>query len=188
MSAGGALDPYRAVRVSAAVMRPWRRRRFASFGDESYIHRPEFLFRPWQMSIGERTWIMHHAWLEIGSPAWERNEPVLQIGDNVSIRHHFTASAAESVVVEDEVLIAAYVSIFDSDHTMGETGNPVWQPQATAPVRIGRGSWLGERVTVLRGADIGERCVIGAHSVVKGRIPDHSLAVGSPARVVRSLR
>ena len=85
-------------------------------------------------------------------------------------------------------LIAAYVSIFDSDHTLGEHGNPVWQPQVTAPVRIGRGSWLGERVTVLRGADIGEGCIVGAHSVVKGRIPDHSLAVGAPARVVRSLR
>jgi len=188
LSEHGPLDPYLRLRIAARLMAPWWRRRFHSFGDDSLIHRPAFLFRPWQMDIGARTWIMASAWLEIGSPAFERAEPVLRIGNDVSIRHHFTASAAESVVIEDEVLIAAYVSIFDSDHTLGEHGNPVWQPQVTAPVRIGRGSWLGERVTVLRGADIGEGCIVGAHSVVKGRIPDHSLAVGAPARVVRSLR
>lgn len=185
---GGRLDPYARVRVQARLMHPWWRRRFAEFGADSYLYRPKFLFRPWQMAIGDGTWIMHDAWLEIGAPAWDATGPVLRIGNHVSIRHHFTASAAESVVIEDDVLIAAYVSIFDSDHQLGESGNPVWQREVTEPVRIGRGSWLGERVTVLRGADIGEGCIIGAHSVVKGKIPAHSVAVGSPARVVRSLR
>jgi acetyltransferase-like isoleucine patch superfamily enzyme len=57
-------------------------------------------------------------------------------------------------------------------------------PLATAPIRIGRGTWIAERVAVLRGADIGRCCIIGANSVVKGTIPDYSIAVGSPARVV----
>ncbi len=185
----GALDPYVRMRIAARLMAPVRRRRFHSFGHDSFVHRPAFLFRPWQMAIGSDTWVQRGAWLEIGEPAWEAAEPVIRIGDNVAIRHHVTISAAERVVIEDNVLIAAWVSIFDSDHTMAEPDhNPVWNPQETAPVRIGRGSWLGERVTVLRGADIGEGCVIGAHSVVRGHIPDHSLAVGAPARVVRSLR
>jgi acetyltransferase-like isoleucine patch superfamily enzyme len=41
-------------------------------------------------------------------------------------------------------------------------------------------------VAVLRGADIGRRCIIGANSVVRGHIPDNSIAVGAPARVVGS--
>jgi acetyltransferase-like isoleucine patch superfamily enzyme len=45
-------------------------------------------------------------------------------------------------------------------------------PLATSPIRIGRGTWIGER------------CIIGANSVVRGRIPDNSIAVGAPARVV----
>lgn len=57
-------------------------------------------------------------------------------------------------------------------------------PAQSAPVRIGRGSWLAERVAVLKGADIGTCCIIGANSVVRGGIPDYSIAVGSPARVV----
>jgi acetyltransferase-like isoleucine patch superfamily enzyme len=120
--------------------------------------------------------------------ALEREGPLIELGDGVVLRHHVTISAAEHVVVEDDVLIAAYTSIYDADHTIGERGNPIWHPQRTAPVRIGRGSWLGERVAVLRGADIGSHCIIGANSVVKGTIPDYSVAVGAPARVVGSTR
>jgi acetyltransferase-like isoleucine patch superfamily enzyme len=54
----------------------------------------------------------------------------------------------------------------------------------TAPIRIGRGTWIAERVAVLKGANIGRCCIIGAHSVVRGEIPDYSIAVGAPARVV----
>jgi acetyltransferase-like isoleucine patch superfamily enzyme len=178
------LDPYLRVRFRGAVTRPYWRLRFHAFGRKSILYRPEFIFRPWQMSVGDETMIMHHAWLEIGAPAWAAEEPVLRIGDDVSIRSHVTISAAESVVIEDHVLIAAYTGIYDSDHTLRGPWNPVWNHAVTAPVRIGRGSWIGERVAVLRGADIGEGCIIGANSVVKGSIPDHSIAVGAPARVV----
>jgi acetyltransferase-like isoleucine patch superfamily enzyme len=55
---------------------------------------------------------------------------------------------------------------------------------ATAPIRIGRGTWLAERVAVLRGSSIGRCCIVGANSVVRGELPDYSIAVGTPARVV----
>jgi acetyltransferase-like isoleucine patch superfamily enzyme len=160
----------------------------ASFGRRSLLYRPAWVFHPEKMSIGEDVWISQGAWFEIGEPAFDAPSPVLVVGDRVIVRHHCTISAAERVEIEDDVLIAGYVSIFDSDHTMGGRGNPVWNPQVTSPVRIGSGSWLGERVTVLRGADVGRRCVIGAHSVVKGTIPDYSVAVGAPAVVVGSTR
>ena len=50
---------------------------------------------------------------------------------------------------------------------------------------IGAGSWLGHGTIVLPGARIGEHVVIGAGSVVTGEIPDRSVAVGNPARVIR---
>ena len=49
---------------------------------------------------------------------------------------------------------------------------------------IGRGTWLAERVAVLRGSSIGRCCIVGANSVVRGELPDYSIAVGAPARVV----
>jgi acetyltransferase-like isoleucine patch superfamily enzyme len=58
----------------------------------------------------------------------------------------------------------------------------------SSPVRVGAGTWIGERVAVLRGANIGRCCIIGANSVVRGEIPDYSIAVGAPARVVGSTR
>jgi acetyltransferase-like isoleucine patch superfamily enzyme len=96
-------------------------------------------------------------------------------------------SASNSITIEENVLLAAFCTIVDSDHRITELDqNPVWNPVTTAPVRVGAGTWLGERVTVLRGSNIGRKCIIGAHSVVRGEIPDFSVAVGAPARVVGS--
>jgi len=95
-------------------------------------------------------------------------------------------SASESVTIEDDVIFGTGCTVIDSDHTHEPHDNVLFNPAVTAPVRIGRGTWLGDRVTVLKGADIGVRCTIGAGSVVRGRIPDYSVAVGVPARVVGS--
>jgi lipopolysaccharide O-acetyltransferase len=52
-------------------------------------------------------------------------------------------------------------------------------------VVIGDNVWIGESVCVLPGVSIGEGCIIGALSVVTKSIPAYSIAVGSPARVVK---
>jgi acetyltransferase-like isoleucine patch superfamily enzyme len=54
------------------------------------------------------------------------------------------------------------------------------------PVRIGPDTWVAAKVTILRNTSIGRGCVLGAHAVVKGEIPDFSIAVGAPAKVVRN--
>jgi acetyltransferase-like isoleucine patch superfamily enzyme len=171
-----------------ALMRPYWRQRFAAFGDKSLLYRPAWLYRPDLMAIGERVWINQRVWLEVGGSGLNSREPVMRISDGVVLRHHVTISAHESVVIEEDVLIAAWTSIYDSDHTIGPRGNPIWYPDVTSPVRVGRGTWIGERVAVLRGADIGRHCIIGANSVVKGAIPDYSVAAGAPAQVVGSTR
>ncbi len=181
-------DPHFRWVATGKLMRPWWRRRFAEFGSRSILSRPDWVYQPHRIAIGQDVWIGPAAWFEVSATALDRPGPLIRIGDGVVLRHHVTVSAAESVVIEDDVLIAAWTSIYDADHTVGERGNPIWHPQRTSPVRIGRGTWLGERVAVLRGADIGSHCVIGANSVVKGTIPDYSVAVGAPARVVGSTR
>jgi acetyltransferase-like isoleucine patch superfamily enzyme len=110
---------------------------------------------------------------------------VLTIGDRVGIRPYCMISASESIVIEDDVIIGAFSSLIDSDHTFAEgRPNVMHNSVATGPIRIGRGSWLAERVAVLRGASIGRCCIVGANSVVRGEIPDYSIAVGAPAKVV----
>jgi acetyltransferase-like isoleucine patch superfamily enzyme len=182
------IDPHRTFRWAGAVTRLYWRARFAEFGKRSLLYRPAWVYRPDLMAIGERVWIGPRAWLEVGEPALREDQVALRMGDGVVLRHHVTISACESIVIEDDVLIAAWASIYDADHTLGPEGNAIWYPQVTAPVRIGRGSWLGERVTVLRGSRVGRHCIVGAGSVVKGSIPDYSVALGVPARVVGETR
>ena len=64
---------------------------------------------------------------------------------------------------------------------------PVDEPEAAARVTASAGCWLGARVTVLDGATVGDRCVVGAGAVVTRPLPPLSLAVGVPAKVVGSV-
>ena len=59
------------------------------------------------------------------------------------------------------------------------------QTQPEKLVTIGDGSWIGAGSVILPGARIGKHVAIGANSVVNGEIPDFSVAVGTPARVIK---
>lgn len=107
----------------------------------------------------------------------------LELGSRSFIGHHATLAARERVVIEDGAFLAELVSVRDHDH---EVGHPPSAGEASvSPVHVGRDVWLGAKVTVVRGADIGDGSVVGAHAVVRGIIPPRVVAVGIPARVVR---
>ena len=177
--------PMKRIELRARLERPLQVRRFHAFGEASIVDRPGSVYGAHLMAFGHHVLIGRGALLAVEQPAWGRPAPVLSFGDRVGVRPYCTFSAAESVTIEDDVIIGAFSGITDSDHTFA-LGRPnvMHNPLATGPVRIGRGTWVAERVSVLRGADIGRCCIIGANSVVRGTIPDLSIAVGAPARVV----
>jgi acetyltransferase-like isoleucine patch superfamily enzyme len=177
--------PMRRVALRARLLEPYQRRRFYAFGQASVVHKPLWVAGAHQISIGAHSVVLHGTWLSVEPPAWGLPAPVLSIGDRVGIRPYCMISASESIVLEDDVIIGAFSGVIDSDHT-SSSGNPNVMHNAVepAPIRIGRGTWVAERVAVLRGADIGRCCIIGANSVVRGRIPDYSIAAGAPATVV----
>jgi lipopolysaccharide O-acetyltransferase len=177
------------VKLRGRLLEPYRRHQFEGFGRNSVVHRPMWVFGGHKIQIGANVLILHQTWLSAETPAWGRPGPALQIGDRVGIRPYCSLSAAESVVIGDDVIIGAYSSVIDSDHTFADgRPNVMHNRLATAPIRIGRGTWIAERVAVLRGSDIGECCIIGANSVVRGEIPPYSIAVGAPARVVGTVQ
>src|SRR3954451_3660773 len=178
-------QPMKRVVLRSRVTGPYWRRRFNHFGEGAILHKPMWVFGPQQMSLGAYSLVLQGTWLSVESQAWDKPAPALSIGRRVGIRPYCMISAAERIEIEDDVIIAAYTSVIDSDHTFA-LGRPnvMHNPLETRPIRIGRGTWIAERVAVLRGADIGRCCIIGANSVVKGAIPDYSIAVGAPARVV----
>ena len=184
-----ATDPWRRLYVNAQLARPVRKAQFGHLGRHVVLHRPDWLIGTRNMWIGDNAVILNSCWLSVELPKRATREIVLRIGDRCWLRPYVVISAAESIVIEDDVVIAAFTSIIDSDHTFA-AGRPsvAENPVVTSPIRIGRGTWVAERCAILRGADIGQSCIIGANSVVRGRIPDYSIAVGAPARVVGSTR
>jgi acetyltransferase-like isoleucine patch superfamily enzyme len=86
-----------------------------------------------------------------------------------------------------KVLLARGVYVSDHIHRYDDVERAVLDQGVARvePVEIGDGAWLGENVVVCPGVTIGRGAVVGANSVVLDDIPDHSLAVGAPASVVR---
>jgi acetyltransferase-like isoleucine patch superfamily enzyme len=124
------------------------------------------------------------------------------IGDDVSLRSHegrvtlgakvivggrTSVNSYLDVSIGDGALLADGVHLTDFDHRTDRLDVEIRQQGiVTAPVRIGADVWLGRDVTVLRGVDIGQGSVIGAQAVVTRDVPPFSIAVGVPARIVRS--
>lgn len=182
-------EPIKRVAVRNRLIHPLRVRRFASFGADSFIDRPQWLYGTQKISVGAGVIILEGSWLAVERVAWEQPGPVLTIGDRVAIRVSCCISAANSVTIEDDVGMGGYVTVIDSKHTWGdESPNPLYGPIDSAPIRIGRGTWLADRVTIAAGADIGEQCAIGPNSVVTSKVADFSIVVGNPGRVVGSTR
>ena len=87
-------------------------------------------------------------------------------------------SAKRSLCVGRRSWIGPGSRVFDSDqHDFDDA-----RPERIAPVEIGDHVWIGSDVTILRGVRVGHHSVVGARSVVTRDIPDHTLALGAPAR------
>jgi lipopolysaccharide O-acetyltransferase len=125
----------------------------------------------------------------------KRNGFLMEFGNNVQINDYVHIAAAESVKIGNNVLIAS--KVFITDHNHGNYGNtilphcdprvaPEERPLTKKPVIIEDNVWIGEFVSVLPGAIIKEGSVIGTMSVVTKTIPPYSIAVGVPARVVKT--
>lgn len=107
------------------------------------------------------------------------------LGDYVLIAPGVRISAAKSIRIGDNCMLAANVTISDSDwHGLYNRIRPF---RCAAPVVIGNNVWLGERVIVTKGVSIGENSVVGAGAVVTRDIPANSVAAGNPARVVKTI-
>lgn len=117
----------------------------------------------------------------------------IYFGDRIQLNDYVHISAVESVSIGDDTLVASHVYIsdnshgnyrgYDNDSLPGQP--PVKRAYFSAPVSIGKCVWIGEGVIIMPGAKIGDGAILGAHSVVKGEIPGNTIAVGSPAKVVK---
>lgn len=109
----------------------------------------------------------------------------VSVGRDVHIGPYSVIYAHGGVEIGDDTLIAMHCCIAAANHNVPPMGVTIRsQPDVPAKVRIGRDVWLGARVCVLAGVEIGDGCVVGAGSVVTQSIPAGAIAHGAPARVV----
>jgi carbonic anhydrase/acetyltransferase-like protein (isoleucine patch superfamily) len=163
--------------------------RFGAFGDQSVICFPyDTLVNEYAISIGASTVVGRGVALSAGWMPGHRGLPpdVVRIGDRCLIGRGSSIVGHGSIVLEDDVWTGQQVHITDMNHGYRSLDEPISrQADRVRPVRIGAGSWLGHGVVVLPGVAIGRHVVVGAGSVVTHDLPDNTVAVGAPARVVR---
>ena len=158
---------------------------FRSLGSGALLVSPFRLDGAELIEVGAKSVFQRGVWLyccgvDVGKPA------TLSIGEGCVFGYHNHITCVQSVVIGDHVLTANNVYISDNLHEYEDIERPIMHQKVKfkAMTSIGSGSWIGENVCII-GASVGKNCVIGANAVVTHDIPDYSVAVGSPARVIK---
>jgi acetyltransferase-like isoleucine patch superfamily enzyme len=157
-----------------------RRRAFARWPVQGNVLEA---LRDGRLQIGEHTVLEPTVWITVGDSARVR------IGSGTSLNMGVMVAAAGLVEIGDHCMLANGCFVTDANHRFDDPEKPVpWQGfTSKGPTRIGDNVWLGAHAVVTSGVTIGERCVIGAGAVVTADIPPFSIAVGNPARVIRTI-
>ena len=145
--------------------------------------------------IGKNFCAGKNLWLEaVSSFGGKIYKPVIIIKDNVAISEFVHIGATNYIEIGNNVLMASKIYISDHNHgiyTGDDQSNPSIPPNQRVvnndnKVIIEDDVWVGEMVSILPGVTIGKGSIIGAGSVVTRDIPQYSIAVGNPAKIIKN--
>lgn len=108
------------------------------------------------------------------------------VGEKVFFNFNCVVLDVAEVKIGSRTLFGPNVQIYTATHPI----DPVERTSGleyAKPIRIGEDVWVGGSAVICPGVTIGNRCVIGAGSVVTKDIPDDVFAAGNPCRVIRSI-
>ncbi|MFP4235537.1 MAG: acyltransferase, partial [Nitriliruptoraceae bacterium] len=167
----------------------WHRARAAATGDHLVLQ--GMLFTGKRVELRARP---GHGRLVIGPWCWIGNdnklrshEGQLTLGAKVVLGRDNVINSYLDVEVGDAAILADWIYVCDFDHRTERLDLPIKdQGIVTSPTRIGGDVWIGEKASVLRGVDVGQGAVVASHGLVNRDIEPFGIAVGIPARVVRS--
>ncbi|MGH2992598.1 MAG: acyltransferase [Solirubrobacterales bacterium] len=136
-----------------------------------------------RLVVGEGTLLEPGCWLTLSPQAR------IEVGRGCFLNKNTMLAALDRIEIGDHVMFANNCFVSDADHRYDDPDKPVtWQGfSSQGPVRIGSNCWFGVGCVVTSGVEIGERCVIGANSVVVDDLPPGVIAAGVPARVLREI-
>lgn len=136
-----------------------------------------------EIVIGDDSQVRHGAVLEVSG----RYNGSIRIGNHSVIGVGSWLQGSGKIDIGNDVIIGPYATIVSTNHQYEDTSVPIaQQPLTTGEITIEDGVWMGAHVTVALNVKIGAHSIIGANSFVNKDIPPYSIAVGSPARIVRN--
>jgi acetyltransferase-like isoleucine patch superfamily enzyme len=191
--------------MAYAVRESFWRGRFRRLGTPVWLHRRVEIHCPEGVEIGDECVFdagvvlvgsLKNKGIRVGSRSHFRAGVVLNtgdeptgsiiLGDRVLINYGCTILGAGGVSVGNDVLISPGVVLTSFQHGFKERSFPMVQQEPTlSPVVIGDDVYIGANAVILPGVTVGRGAVIGANAVVNADIPEYSVAVGAPAKVVR---
>jgi acetyltransferase-like isoleucine patch superfamily enzyme len=138
--------------------------------------------REGRLQIGRAVTLLPGCWITVPG------EARLSIGRRTFLNMGVTVAAYESITIGEACMFANNCFITDADHGFEDPQLPLDAQgyNIKGPTVVGDSVWCGVNVAIMAGVTIGDHCVIGANSVVTSDIEPYSVAVGAPARVVRT--
>jgi acetyltransferase-like isoleucine patch superfamily enzyme len=139
------------------------------------------------LSIGSGSRIGSYSAVKVSGTLSDLGKRIV-IGSNVGIGEFAHIGGAGGVSIGDDTIVGAYLSVHPENHIFSDTNMPIRDQGFTrSGIEIGRGCWIGAKVTILDGVKIGDGCVIAAGSVVRTSFPAHCVIGGVPARLLRTV-
>lgn len=111
----------------------------------------------------------------------------ITIGNNVGIGEFAYLGGAGGLEIGDDVIAGQYLSCHPENHVFSDLETPIrLQGVERKGIKIGNNCWLGSKVTILDGVELGDGCIVAAGAVVTQSFPDHSIIGGVPAKLLKT--
>jgi acetyltransferase-like isoleucine patch superfamily enzyme len=146
------------------------------------------------ISIGQGTRIQPNAIIECWSKFEEQEfNPSIIIGNNCNIGEFFHISAINKITIGDGLLTGRFVYIGDNSHGGLSIEESLIQPEqrklkSKGEIMIGKNVWIGDKVTILGGVNIGDNAIVGAGTVVTHDVPPNTVVGGGKMTILKQLK
>lgn len=160
---------------------------YGHFGRNSIIQKPIMIYNKKHIFIGNNVNIRIGLRIEpITNWINQTFKPKIIIGNNTTIEQYCHITCANKVIIGNDVVILGFVMITDINHEYGIPNKGILQQSLNIKkTYIGDESFIGMGAKIMAGVKIGKHCIVGANSVVTKNIPDYSVVVGIPAKIIK---